>query len=100
MLVQSHTGVVQLLPALPPAGPSGEVRGLRARRGFTLDIAWANGALVEATVTSHLGLPCRLSAALPFTVHHKDQVIAQTRAEIPAEFATQPGAAYRVLPVP
>jgi alpha-L-fucosidase 2 len=57
MLVQSHAGVIHLLPALPKAWPTGMVRGLRARGGFTVDMIWKDGRLVEAVIHSAAGLP-------------------------------------------
>jgi alpha-L-fucosidase 2 len=60
MLIQSHEGVIELLPALPQEWSSGQFKGVKARGGFELDFEWANGALTSVKILSTAGNPCKI----------------------------------------
>jgi alpha-L-fucosidase 2 len=56
-LVQSHTSVIDLLPALPRGLETGRVSGLGVRGGLLVDLDWAAGALLSAVFTTRPGAP-------------------------------------------
>lgn len=80
MLLQSHMGFVQLLPALPDAWQNGSVSGICARGGFEVNLSWKDGKLTEAVVTSEKGVPC--------TVRYEDKTLS---------FKTKKGSSYRII---
>jgi len=79
MLLQSHTGEVHLLPALPIQWARGYVKGLRARGGFEVDIYWIDGKLSRANIKSYPGGLCK--------VRYGDKTI---------QFETQSGRTYEL----
>ena len=99
MLLQSHLGYLDLLPALPPAWAAGEVTGLRARGGLEADMKWRSGQLSEAVVVSREDQEVRVRATVRLTVS------ADARA-VPAEplaggllrFRAQAGKRYVLRP--
>ncbi|GAB3573648.1 glycoside hydrolase family 95 protein [Spirosoma luteolum] len=76
LLIQSHLDHVALLPALPSVWAAGSVKGLKARKGFVVDMDWSGGALKTARIQSLNGETCRLRTRVPVTV---SGATAQTR---------------------
>jgi alpha-L-fucosidase 2 len=63
MLIQSHEGVIDLLPAIPDEWSEGAFKGVCARGGFELDLQWKDGEISQVEVLSKYGIPCRINAA-------------------------------------
>jgi alpha-L-fucosidase 2 len=74
MFLQSHLRnedgnyYLDILPALPTALAKGEIKGLRARGGFEIDIKWSNGKIDQLKVKSLLGNPCLVRSTQQFSV--------------------------------
>lgn len=95
LLVQSHDGDLHLLPALPSALPDGAVRGLSARGGFVVDLAWQAGRVVRANILSRRGGNLRLRCRQALVLQGAGQEQCQP---VPAR-GPNPNPCYSVTPV-
>lgn len=76
MLLQTAPdGALKLLPALPTAWPEGSVKGLRARGGYKIDLAWRGGKLAEAKITATVDGTLRLSDGRAFAIKAGESII-------------------------
>lgn len=99
MLLQSHEGYINILPALPNEWANGSVSGLRARGGYSVDMQWKNSKLAVLKIESASANKCKLllNGIRVTKVISNGKTIPFTISDKVAEFATIAGGKYEIL---
>ena len=97
MLIQSHEGVIDFLPALPAAWSQGKFSGVCVRGGFEINFAWTNNKITQAEILSKEGGPCHINVKNGVRIKCKGNNIKyQKLADVNIEFATKKGEHYTI----
>lgn len=98
MLLQSHEGYIDPLPALPQCWHTGSYEGLVARGNFEVSARWADKQLQQLRIHSRRGLPCKVKVpfaqALQITDSHQKTVSYKVLPDGTVQFKTKPDEVY------
>ncbi|MBN2348793.1 MAG: glycoside hydrolase family 95 protein [Bacteroidales bacterium] len=76
MLLQSNDGFIFVLPALPDVWKDGNVKGLRARGGFEIELLeWEDGQITRLAIKSHIGGNCRIRSYSPLQLEDNTKLV-------------------------
>ena len=107
MLLQSHAGYIQLLPALPDVWPEGSISGIKARGNFEISLSWTNGKLKEATIQSIAGNLCRIRTLHPIVIKkggneivRSEQIESNGKTFYEASFITNKNDMFKLIATP
>lgn len=96
MLVQSQSGEISLLPAIPDCWAEGHISGLKARGNFQLTMNWKNKQIVTASVLSVTGGLCKLRTATPLKITGVQAKSVKTANGYLTSFNTKKGVLYQI----
>ncbi|MCK5821746.1 MAG: glycoside hydrolase family 95 protein, partial [Bacteroidales bacterium] len=99
MIMQSHEGVIDLLPALPQSWSKGKFDGLCARGAFELDLEWEEGKVTHVEILSKKGQVCRINPKVKVKVtSNGKRVRVKAFEDGSIQFSTIEGGVYSLLP--
>lgn len=93
MLLQSHDGLLNILPAIPGDWKDGEIKGMKARGGFEVDITWKQGKLTQLTIRSSMGGNCRIKVPNAIKMAGKSKLLS-TESQNVFDIPTDAGKVY------
>ncbi|NLK68825.1 MAG: glycoside hydrolase family 95 protein [Clostridiaceae bacterium] len=97
MIMQSHEGGLEFLPAIPHRWRNGKAQGLRARGGFTVDVQWHEGMLTKATIYSNCGSDCTIITNEKLNIQCNGAKVNAVVNEDGITFATETGKQYSII---
>jgi alpha-L-fucosidase 2 len=97
MLLQSQSGEISLLPAIPDEWSEGQIAGLKARGDFEVSMNWKNKKIVTASILSGAGGLCRIRTADPIKIVGLTVKSTKTANGYVTSFATKKGVKYNVI---
>jgi len=98
MIVQSHEGVIHLLPALPGEWSKGHFDGVCVRGGFELDIKWKDKKITFLEIQSKAGNRCKILAEGDFRVmDNKTEIKTKQHKDGSIQFETAEGKTYQLI---
>jgi alpha-L-fucosidase 2 len=99
MLMQSHEGVIDLLPALPAVWSEGKFTGMCARGAFEVSAEWGKNKITKVVIVSKQGGMCSIDAKTPVSIQSNGKKIAfKSNGRGAVTFLTQKGTQYTITP--